>query len=370
MKNKEKNEKYKVIVWGPGKMGSYAMHHFINSKEFELVGVRGFFETEVNVDAGTFLGIDPVGVTMTDDVEALLKLDADCVLFTVHESPTYATDDEILLLLAAGKNVVTTLPYHNLQLFRDADVIKKFDDACKKGNSTFYAGGVDPDIISDRMLLSMAGASADIKQLKIMEVWDTSNGAPEALQFIGYGNTPEAAKENTAVYAGAVNFQKSVIYTLEEDMGVKFDRVEEIHEYHLTDHDITEPFLVKAGTVARIAHRMDCYVDKISAEPFFVIELQWYLGQSMLPEGARPGEDYVLTVEGTPSLSAGVSFKVSNKTDEKVIKFGNRAITPNYVVTIMSVIQTIPQVAEAKAGLMPSFNPGVNWMYDLRDTVK
>lgn len=47
MKDKSKNEKYKVMVWGPGKMGSYAMYYFINSKEFELVGVRGYLENEI-----------------------------------------------------------------------------------------------------------------------------------------------------------------------------------------------------------------------------------------------------------------------------------------------------------------------------------
>ena len=73
---------------------------------------------------------------------------------------------------------------------------------------------------------------------------------------------------------------------------------------------------------------------------------------------------------GTPSLSCGLSFKVSNNSDEKLIKYGNRKITPNYVVTIMAILQTIPQVVEAAFGLMPDFAPGVNWMYDLRDSVK
>ena len=370
MRDKTKNEKYKVIVWGPGKMGSYAMHYFINSKEFELVGVRGYFEQEINVGAGTFLGSTPIGVTMTDNVDKLLHTEADCVLYTVHESPNYATDDELLIILAAGKNVVTTLPYHNCQYFRGPEFMEKIEEACKKGNSTFYAGGVDPDIISDRMLISMAGCCADIKSMKIMEVWDTSSGAPKALQFIGYGQNPEEAKKNTSVYAGAVNFQKSVIYTIEKDMGVKFDRIEESHDYITATEDITAPFLVKAGTVGRISHRMDCYVDAIGPDPFFTIELQWYLGDSMLPEGAQPGEDYVLTIEGTPSLSCGLSFKVSNNSDEKLIEYGNRTITPNYVVTIMAVLQTIPQVVEAESGLMPDFAPGATWMYDLRDSVK
>lgn len=371
MKDKTKNEKYKVIVWGPGKMGSYAMYHFINSDAFELVGVRGFFEAETNIDAGEFLGLEPIGVIMTDDEEALLKLDADCVLYTVHEDSNYATDAEILRILESGKNVVTTLPYHNIKNFRDPEAVKKFEDVCERKNVTFYAGGVDPDIISDRILLSMAGACADIKQAIITEVWDVSNGAPQALQFLGYGKTVEEAKKNEKVFASSVNFQKTVVYTAEEDFGVKFDKVVESHEFHEAPEDITEPWLIKKGTVGRVTHHMDCYVNSISTEkPFFCVDLEWYFGPKMLPENANPGDDYVLTIEGTPSLNSHISFKASNYSDEKLISFGNRKLTPNYVITIMSVLNTIPTIVAAEAGLHPSIRPQVTWMQDIRDSVK
>lgn len=371
MKDKSKNEKYKVIVWGPGKMGSYAMYYLINSKEFELVGVRGYLENEVNVDAGTFLGIDPVGVMMTDDEDALLALDADCVIYTSAEDPNYATDKDMLKILESGKNIVTTLPYHNMKNFRDEEIVNKFKEVCERKNVSFSAGGVDPDIISDRILLSMAGACSDIKQAKITEVWNVSNGAPEPLKFLGYGKSVEEAQKNTQVFASAVNFQKTVVYTAEEDFGVKFDRVVESHEFHEAKEDITEPWLIEKGTVGRVTHHMDCYVDSISTEkPFFAVDLEWYFGEKMLPENANIEDDYILTIEGTPSLCSHISFKVSNESDEKVINYGNRVLTPNYVVTVMSIIQTIPSVVEAEAGLLPSFKPPVHWMQDLRDTVK
>ena len=132
MKDKTKNERYKVIVWGPGKMGSYAMHYFITNDAFELIGVRGYFENEINIDAGEFLGLDPIGVIMTDNEESLLAMDADCVLYTVHEDPNYATDAEILRILESGKNVVTTLPYHNIGNFRAPEIVEKFEEVCEK----------------------------------------------------------------------------------------------------------------------------------------------------------------------------------------------------------------------------------------------
>ena len=134
MKDKTKNERYKVIVWGPGKMGSYAMHYFITNDAFELIGVRGYFENEINIDAGEFLGLDPIGVIMTDNEESLLAMDADCVLYTVHEDPNYATDAEILRILESGKNVVTTLPYHNIGNFRAPEIVEKFEEVCERSS--------------------------------------------------------------------------------------------------------------------------------------------------------------------------------------------------------------------------------------------
>lgn len=371
MKDKTKNEKYKVIVWGPGKMGSYAMYQFITNDAFELVGVRGYLENEVNVDAGEFLGLEPIGVTMTDDEDAILNLEADCVLYTSKEDPNWSTDNDLLKILEAGFNVVTTLPYHNLQLVRDPEIVAKFKDVCERKNVTFYAGGVDPDIISDRILLSMAGACADIKEAIITEVWDVSNGDPRALQFLGYGKTVEEAKKNEQVFASSVNFQKTVVYTAEEDFGVKFDRVVESHEFHEAQEDIEEPWLIKKGTVGRVTHHMDCYVDSISTEkPFFRVDLEWYFGPKMLPENANPGDDYVLTIEGTPSLCSHISFKASNYSDEKLVDYGNRKLTPNYIVTIMSLVNAIPTIVEAEAGLHPSIRPQVTWTQDLRDSVR
>ena len=134
----------------------------------------------------------------------------------------------------------------------------------------------------------MAGACSEIKEAVITEVWDVSNGAQAALQFLGYGKTVEEAKKNEKVFASSVNFQKTVVYTAEEDFGVKFDRVVESHEFHEAPEDIEEPWLIKKGTVGRVTHHMDCYVDSISTErPFFRVDLEWYFGAKMLPGNSK-----------------------------------------------------------------------------------
>ena len=88
-------------------------------------------------------------------------------------------------------------------------------------------------------------------------------------------------------------------------------------------------------------------------------------------ETANLGDDYVLTIEGTPSLSSLLFLSKQVITlMKKVVSFGNRKLTPNYIVTIMSVLNTIPTIVEAAAGLHPSIRPQVTWMQDMRDSVE
>ncbi|MBN1315272.1 MAG: hypothetical protein JXA42_07385 [Anaerolineales bacterium] len=362
-------KKYKLMVWGPGRMGGHCIWEIANSKEFELVGVRGYLEKEIGVDAGELVGLAPMGIEITDNVDELLKIDCDCIVHTVHEDPNYGTDDEILKVLAAGKNLVTVLPYQNAHLFREPAFVEKLEAACKAGGSTFYSGGIDPDLVSNRILLGLTGACADVKTVKLQECWDCSSAQPGPLQFIGFGKQPEEAKKVVIAHAVAANFQKSIVYTAAKVLGVKYDRVEESHHYIPTTVDIHKPFSIPTGCVGRITHRMEGFVDSIGPEPLMQHEYHWHIGDSMLPEGVQPGQNYVATIEGRPSMKMTLDFRVSNKNDDRFFSLGNMKVVPTYVATLVPCMQAIPHVVAAPPGIMPSFDPSLHWMQDLRDSV-
>lgn len=363
---------YKLIVFGPGRIGGLAIWEIANSKEFELVGLRVYSEGKNGIDAGELVGIAPLGVKATTDVDALLKTDCDCVLYTAHDEGTFHTDDEILKILAAGKDVVTPLPYQNPELFREPEFVAKLEAACKEGNSTFYAGGIDPDLVSNRILLGLTGACADVTSIKLQENWDCTEAAkrsPEQLKYVGMGLPPEEAEKITVTQVIAANFTRALVHTAEKVLGVKYDRVEEGHDYITTPVDIHEPMHIPAGTVGRITHRMSGYVDAIGPDPFFTIEYHWLMGDTMLPEGIQPGQYYVATIEGRPSVRMTLDFKVSNNSDETLYKLGNLEVEPAYVAVLVPCMQAIPHVCAAPAGLMPSFDPSLHWMQDLRNSV-
>ena len=77
----------RVVVWGTGFVGRMVIPEIVRHPAFELVGVGVSAPEKVGRDAGEICGIGPVGVTATDDVDALVALRPDAL---VHYGPTAA----------------------------------------------------------------------------------------------------------------------------------------------------------------------------------------------------------------------------------------------------------------------------------------
>ena len=96
---------YRVIQWGTGAVGVETLAATLDDRpDLELVGVRVYSDAKDGADVGELLGRAPIGVRATTDVQTILDLEADCVVYT----PRITNLDDVCALLAGGKNVVTT----------------------------------------------------------------------------------------------------------------------------------------------------------------------------------------------------------------------------------------------------------------------
>lgn len=362
-------EPYKIVVWGPGTMGQIAIWETTQTPAFELVGVYCYSESKNGKDAGELIGIDKLGVTISNDASAVLAIDCDVIVYTAHDDGRFQTDDELLRLLSAGKNVVTPLPYQNLDLWREPEFVQKVEAACHQGGSVLHGSGIDPDLFSDRLLLSLTGGCADIQSIRLLEIWDSKSAPESAAREAGFGMLPEQADKIVQTRQIACNFFIAVSRTVEKVLNVQYDRIETSHDYLPTPEDIIEPYVIEKGRVAHIVHRMECYVHAMGPKPFFTIEGHWCFGNDMLPDGVQPGQYYIAEIEGRPSMRLALDVKTSLDSTERFYKIGNMIVDPIYVATIMPCLQAIPHICEAEPGILPSFGPTLNWMPDLRDSV-
>jgi hypothetical protein len=102
--------KFKFPVWGPGGLGGVALLEVARLDSPELVGVRAFSPDKVGKDAGDLIGIAPVGVAASDDVAALLALDADCQIYPPRDFGMNNTD---ALLPSFGPGLIWRRDLHS-----------------------------------------------------------------------------------------------------------------------------------------------------------------------------------------------------------------------------------------------------------------
>ena len=62
----------RVVVWSTGGVGSIAVDAVHGRPDLELVGVWVHSPDKVGRDAGELAGVDPIGVTATNDADALI----------------------------------------------------------------------------------------------------------------------------------------------------------------------------------------------------------------------------------------------------------------------------------------------------------
>jgi hypothetical protein len=100
----------RVIQWSSGNAGRNALRGIVRHPDLELVGVHAHSPEKQGRDAAELCGLDaPTGVHATNDVDALLGLDADCVVYMAQgETRVHETLEDLTRILRAGIDVVNT----------------------------------------------------------------------------------------------------------------------------------------------------------------------------------------------------------------------------------------------------------------------
>jgi hypothetical protein len=136
----------RVIQFSTGNVGRHALRTIIERPDLELVGVHPNGADKVGRDAAELCGLgEPTGVIAADNVNALVALSADCVVYKSQaESRPDAALEEISRFLSAGTNVVgTSLVWFVAPQHADEWLRTPLEQACKAGNTSLYINGID-----------------------------------------------------------------------------------------------------------------------------------------------------------------------------------------------------------------------------------
>jgi len=179
-------EKLRVVQWTTGKVGKLSMRGILDDPRLELVGVYAYSDEKAGVDAGPLCGRPDTGVLATTDIDALIALGADTVLYT----PFMADLDHAVRLLESGLDVISTNLFLNVGGIQ-GETKERLSAACERGDSSLYITGINPGWINT-MVTAMTAICRDVQMVSIFESADvTVYESAETWQALGF-SLPEA----------------------------------------------------------------------------------------------------------------------------------------------------------------------------------
>ena len=164
-------ERLRVVQWTTGNVGRRALRAVVRNPGLELVGCFAWSAEKAGLDVGELVGLDPVGVTATDDVEALLALTPACVSY----NPLWPDVDEMCRLLAAGINVCSTAGFMTGRAL-GADAVARLDTAARAGSVSLFGTGITPGFANLFALVS-AGICLRVDRITVLESADATGYA-------------------------------------------------------------------------------------------------------------------------------------------------------------------------------------------------
>jgi 2,4-diaminopentanoate dehydrogenase len=329
----------RVVQWTTGNVGKRSVRAVAAHPNLELVGCYAWSTDKVGVDVGELCGTEPLGVTATDDVDALLALKPDCVVY----NPMWPDTGEVVRILEAGVNIVSTGAFINGRSNpADRD---RIDAACERGGASMFGTGISPGLV-ELVGITVAGMCDRIDKITIDESSDTTLYDSPATELpcgfarpIDDPELPGMAAQGTAVFGEAVA-------VVADALGVELDAIACEAEYAKATEDVVmDSWTIPAGHVAGV---FASWQGRVGDRTVVELNVRWRKGQRLEPDWPIQ-EGHVIRVDGRPTVTATLGylpppdFEASSFADFMVL---------GMIMTAMPAVNAIPHVVAAPPGIV------------------
>jgi 2,4-diaminopentanoate dehydrogenase len=340
----------RVIVWGSGHFGHEGLKEVIDRPDLELVGVHAWSKDKIGRDAGDLGHTGKTGVLATNDVAALLALNADCLVYFAHTVDREAEiTAEIVPFLERGTNVVS-ITHYELQYpkYGAPALVKPVEDACRRGNSSVLITGTEPGFAFGQHLFCLLSVAGRVDRIDIIEASNVQFlKSPDSLRMYGFTQPLDFRPPMFTSQVGAswhINTQLGIA----DYCGVKVDEVQQTWETGGMDAPFeTATFgMVNPGQTAGTRWTVSVIV---GGAPFLVYQKILRLHGDVAPDWPLPGLGragglHQIVITGDPSY------------ENVMRRSGGRSFTP------LHAVNAIPFVCDAPAGVvlqhdLPAFKP-------------
>jgi 2,4-diaminopentanoate dehydrogenase len=295
---------HRVVQWATGNIGARSLRGIIEHPDMSLVGVYVHSDRKSGQDAGDLCGLGPTGVRATRDIERVLELRPDCVLYM----PQSCDLNAVCRLLDSGINVVTTRGEFHHPASMEPTERRRVEAACEHGASSIHSTGSSPGFISEAVPLVLSSLQRRLDTLAIEEYADLSRrNSPELLfGLMGFGAELDSFGEGRWAH-GAQSFGPS-LRLLAEALSLPLDSVQasgDVASARLTT--TIAAGTIAAGTVA--AQRMT--VTGMRGErPLLSFQATWYCTSDLAPTWDLHPTGWRVVVSGDAPMEVGIRLAV------------------------------------------------------------
>lgn len=339
----------RVVQFSTGNVGRHSLAALIGRPDLELVGVHAASKDKIGRDAADLCGLtDPTGIVATDDIDALIALRPDCVVYTaLGETRPMEALEQMTRLLAAGINVVGTSMIWLVTPRQADDWLRlPLEQACASGNSSLYVNGIDPGFSGDTAVHAALSLVTRARSISVKEVFDYGNY--DDFEYtgtaMGFGSTPEDGPPMAFLPGVVASMFGGLIRNLALHLDVKLDEVRDRFEPWYTDERIECTMTtVEPGQLAAVRFAAE---GVIAGAPVITVEHTTRLTAAAAPDWEYPPEGQIgvhkVIVEGEPRIetSTHLSHPVFDVTDAGCVS------------TAARVVNAIDWVCAAPAGLI------------------
>jgi hypothetical protein len=329
----------RVVQWTTGNVGQRSVRAVAGRADLELVGCYAWSAGKVGRDVGELCGIEPLGIAATDDVDALLGLQPDCVVY----NPMWHDTDEVVRILRAGVNVVSTAAFINGRgLGPDRERIV---EACERGGTSMFGSGINPGLVQ-LLAITTAGMSDRIDKVTIDEAADTTFYDSPATEMPAGFARPIDDPELPAMTARGTAVFGECVALVADALGVELDDIVCEAEYARTTEDLDlGSWTIPAGCVAGLAAS---WQGRVGDRTVVELNVRWKKGRTLDPDWPIQ-EGYLIEVAGRPTVRT--RLEILPPPDFEASTFADFMVL-GMIMTAMPAVNAIPYVVAAPPGIV------------------
>ena len=339
----------RIVHFSTGNVGRHSLAAIIGRPDLELVGLHAAGPSKIGRDAAELCGLaEPTGIVATDDVDALIALQPDCVVYTAQaETRPMEALAQMTRFLEAGINVAATSMVWLVAPRQADDWLRvPLEQACAKGDSTLYVNGIDPGYSGDTEVHSALSLVTRARSITVQEIFDYGNYDDYEFtgKSMGFGSTADDDSSMLFVPGVVVSLWGGPLRNLADQLGIVLDEVRQRVETWYTDRRIECTMCtVEPGQMAAARFAVEGVRD---GEVVLTLEHINRLTNAAAPDWDYPPDGQTgvhrVVVEGDPRVEVNthVSHPVLDSTDAGCMS------------TAARVVNVVDFVCRAPAGLL------------------